>query len=110
MSVQKKTTIEELAAKIAALAMGEKCDFYLFEDGMCHGAARQQLFDGDIVLINRYGGGNPYVIDLEYMADTDQAEHVLHSLNRYFCQSEASELYVEEDLIGDTGKEAVENV
>ena len=89
-----KISIQELAAKIAALAIGETCDFYLFEDGMCHGAARQQLFDGDIVLINRYGGGNPCVIDLEYLADTDQAEHVLHSLNRYFCPSEAGELYV----------------
>ena len=93
MELQKQITIEELAERIAALPEGGKFDFYIEEDCWNYGVARQQLFGGDIIIINLYGGGNPCIID--FTEATDRVEKVLHVLKRYILPSEVGEIYVE---------------
>ncbi len=81
-------TVEALAAKAAKLIVGHQLTFYTEEDGDAYGIARIKHFDAEMLILNYYGGGCPYIIDLEWAQDTDLIPAILHGLKDY-CEYHA---------------------
>ena len=89
-----KMTIHELAEKIAALPEGGTCDFCLGKDCASHKAVKQTHFGGDIVVIEKFGSGVPYIIDLAERGRRSHEYHVFRGLQLYAKYSEVDELFV----------------
>lgn len=77
-------TVEELAAKAANLIIDQILTFYAEEDGDAYGMTRITLFDAEMLVLNYYGGGCPYIIDLEWVQEADLISVILHGLKDYF--------------------------
>lgn len=81
-------TLEELATKAANMIIGQEITFYAEEDDDAYGMARIRHFDADMIVLNYYGGGRPYVIDLEWAQDKSHISDALHGLKDY-CEAHA---------------------
>lgn len=91
-----EVSLNELAARMTTLTDGQELTFYAEADGDAYGAKRMMLFDADTLLINYWGGGNPYIIDLE--SDYVKAEEtILDDLRRYCEYTGIRGLYVAEN-------------
>lgn len=92
----RKITIENLAERMAALASGEQLIFFATEEGDSYGAARLKLFEADMIIINYFGGGNPFVIDLEWTPGKDIVPCILHGLEQYQGYNDIGCFYINE--------------
>lgn len=89
-------TVIDLAVRMAALKYGEQLTFFSTEEGDSYGAIRIKVFEADMVIINYYGGGCPYVIDTEWMPDKDVTPAILHGLNQYLGYCDVDRVYIHE--------------
>ena len=91
-----KITIENLAERMAALAYGEQLIFFATEEGDSYGASRIKLFEADMIVINYFGGGNPFIIDTEWMPSKDIVPCILHGLQQYQGYNDIGGFYINE--------------
>lgn len=89
-------TIENLAERMAALAYGEQLIFFATEEGDSYGAARMKLFEADMIVINYFGGGNPFIIDTEWAPSKDIVPCILHGLQQYQGYNNIGSFYINE--------------
>lgn len=94
--VVKKISIEELARLICSLPLRGELVFYATEEGDSYGATRQQFFESEMVILNYFGGGNPYIIDLEWCAEQEKEQDILHGLKAYADHSGIVGFYIED--------------
>ena len=80
-----EVSMEELASKMVALEIGETLDFQAEVDENHFGVARLRLFDADTLIINNYGGGYAYAIDIEWSEESSKEDIVVMELKR-FCE------------------------
>ena len=88
-------TIQKLADKIAALPEGGKCDFFIEKNGARYSATRQRAFDPHVVMIDRYGGGHTYIIEIWSEETEDQVYQIRNGLVKYIGNLHLGELFVE---------------
>ncbi|MDL2318252.1 hypothetical protein LJC74_04075 [Eubacteriales bacterium OttesenSCG-928-A19] len=81
-------------SSIASLPEGKEMLFFAEEDGDCYGAVRTRFFDADVIVINYLGGGNPYIIDVEWQGEYAYA-HILHGLKQYCDESNITSLFAD---------------
>lgn len=89
-------TLETLAERLAALAYGEQFIFFATEEGDSYGATRLNMFEADMIIINYFGGGNPFIIDTEWMPSKDVVPCILHGLMQYQGYNDIGSFYVNE--------------
>ena len=77
----RKISIKELANKAMSLQPGESFNFYEeYEDGKGtkpYGAAKVELFDSFLILINYWGGGYPFCIEVTRCEECSEPEDKL---------------------------------
>lgn len=89
-----EVSLDDLAERIVSLEIGESLTFYDAAENDSYGVTRQRCFDADVLIINYFGGGNPYIIDVERQHEYAQA-HVLDGLKRYCEESDIEAVYVD---------------
>ncbi len=66
----KKINYDEFVEKLSQMEVGDTFDFFedcdeeTGETYCAYGAALIQLFEADMIVINYYGGSDPYIIDV----------------------------------------------
>lgn len=77
-----KISIGQLAERIGRLGLGEELMFEAGETECLYGVTRIRPFDADMILINCYGGGEPFTIDTRWDWEADR-RFVVDSLENY---------------------------
>ena len=80
--------IREMAHILNRLACGETFDFYMNHNETtdsleeAYGLTRIKIFDADMIVLNYYGGGSPYIIDITSV--DNQLQTLQEGIKEYF--------------------------
>ena len=80
-------SVEELVKKALALDIEETLEFETQEAGHVYGIKRITPFDTDVLLLNYYQGGSPYVVELVADENSTLEASVLNRFKQY-CDGE----------------------
>lgn len=104
-----EVSAEELVRKMLALNIGETLDFSEHDDGYTYGVARLKMFDAEMFLLNYYGGGCPFVIDVEWGQEALEAD-VLHQFKCYCKTSNVEAFFIKETPSVDAERDEVKDM
>jgi len=86
-------SVEELVKKALVLDIEETLEFETQEAGHAYGIKRITPFDTDVLLLNYYQGGSPYVVELVADEDSTLEASVLNRFMQY-CDGENIEAII----------------